>query len=255
MSNKDFKIICGVLIKYTGTDKNVVIPDGVLVINKFAFPKDITSVVIPNSVSVIKKYAFCGRTGLTSVKIGNGVKKIGDYAFSDCKNLKEVTIENGEIGKSVFSNCTGLTSVKIGNGVKKIGERAFSGCTNLKEVTIESGKIEKYAFYECTGLKTIKIGKGVKEISANSFHGCKIDKAVIGSENVGCLYAVIHTLVLEKTVKKFDMVNFRLSHVAYCEAKEKPFGWKWSDGKGYNEFLMSQVRYATVNWGVDISKV
>ena len=188
MSNKDFNIVEGVLIKYTGTDKNVVIPDGVLVIGKFAFPKDITS-----------------------VKCGKGIKKIDQFAFSDC--------------------------------------------TNLKEVTIESGKIKKYAFSECTGLKTIKIGKGVKKISAHAFQGCRIDKAVIGSKNVRYLYAGIHTLVLEKTVKKFDMENFSSSVVAYCEAKKKPFGWKWPRFKKYHEALMSAGQYATVNWGADISKI
>ena len=190
MSNQDFKIVFGVLKKYTGTDKNVVIPDG---------------------VSVIGKYAFSG--------------------------------------------CTGLTSVKFGKGIKKIDQFAFSGCTGLKEVTIESGKIGKWAFHECTGLKTVKIGKGVKEICAFAFQGCKIDKAVIGSKNVGCLYAGINTLVLEKTVAKFDLMNFNYSVVAYCEAKKKPFGWKWPYAKEYYKTLMREVKQATIHWGADISKI
>ena len=255
MSNNGFNIVKGVLIKYTGADKDVVIPD---------------------EVKKISKRAFLGCSELTSVKIGSGVKKIGEWAFKDCKNIKEVTIENGEIGKYAFYECTGLTSVKIGNGVTKIGESAFSDCKNLKEVTIENGEIGKWAFHECIGLTSVKVGNGIKKIDKfafskctnlkevtiesgkikeYAFSNCKIDKAVIESKNVGNLMAEIKTLVLKKSVKKFDMVNFMKCKEVYCEAKKKPFGWKWSYTKKYHETMMSGGYYATVNWGVDISKV
>ena len=234
MSNKDFNIVEGVLIKYTGADKNVVIPDGVLVIDKFAFSKDITSVVIPNSVLAINKYAFNQCECLTNIDIPDSVTSICESAFGEC---------------------TGLTSVKFGKGIKKIDKFAFYKCTNLKEVTIESGKIKEYAFKKCTGLKTIKIGADVKSVSAAAFSDCSIDKAVIESKSVGNLNAEIKTLVLKKSVKKFDMVNFMKCKEVYCEAKKKPFGWKWSYTKKYHETMMRGGYYATVHWGVDISKV
>ena len=222
MSNKDFNIVEGVLIEYTGTDKNVVIPDGVLVIDKFAFPRDITSVVIPNSVLAINKYAFSG-----------------------CKCLKNVDIPDSvtSICESAFKECTGLTSVKFGKGIKKIGEFAFYKCTNLKEVTIESGKIEEYAFADCTGLEKVVLGCA------------KIKDSVFGSSKEG----KINELFVRKTVKKIPQSVLLEFENIYFEADEKKakstikktkFGGIMQDY--YNSYLKTE---ANIHWGADISKI
>ena len=55
MSNNDFVIENGVLVKYTGTDENVIIPNGVKKIADCAFiyNKTVKTVVIPDGVEVI----------------------------------------------------------------------------------------------------------------------------------------------------------------------------------------------------------
>ena len=64
-----FVIKDGTLIKYTGNE---------------------TSVTIPNSVTSIGDNSFSACTGLTSVVIGNDVTSIGDYAFSSCSGLLDI---------------------------------------------------------------------------------------------------------------------------------------------------------------------
>ena len=88
-ANSDFTIKNGVLVEYTGSDENVVIPDGVTEISYSAFDRcrHLTSVVIPNSVTKIGYAAFSYCSGLTSVTIPGSVTEIGEYAFWNCPDL------------------------------------------------------------------------------------------------------------------------------------------------------------------------
>ena len=82
-NNSDFQIKDGVLIKYTGTGKKAVLPDGVTSIGGYAFYdcKSLTSITIPDSVTRIEEDAFCWCTSLTSITIPNSVTRIGEWAF------------------------------------------------------------------------------------------------------------------------------------------------------------------------------
>ena len=62
----DFLIQNNILIKYTGSDSSVIIPEGVTQIGSWAFTDNtnITSIVIPDSVTTIMDHAFAGCTQL-----------------------------------------------------------------------------------------------------------------------------------------------------------------------------------------------
>lgn len=67
--DEGFDIQDGILVSYTGTGTEITIPDGVKIIESFAF-KDmdaITSVVVPKSVTTIRPYAFTGCNALRSI--------------------------------------------------------------------------------------------------------------------------------------------------------------------------------------------
>ena len=91
MSNTDFDIQNGVLVAYNGTDKHVVIPDGVTEIGDDVFwqNENITSVIIPDGVTEIRKFAFNWCIYMTSVTIPASVQRIDDLAFYSCFALKE----------------------------------------------------------------------------------------------------------------------------------------------------------------------
>lgn len=93
-NNSDFQIEDGVLIRYTGKDKDVVIPDGVTRIGAKAFfsCRSLTSITIPDSVTSIDEYAFSGCTNLTNITIPDSVTSIGDRAFEDCTSLTSIKI-------------------------------------------------------------------------------------------------------------------------------------------------------------------
>lgn len=119
-----FKIENGVLLKYKGSDADV---------------------VIPNCVSIIGKNAFKNCDYLSNVTIPDSVVIIEEYAFSCCESLKSITIPNGvtKIGELAFLCCTSLASVTIPSSVTRLGTALFCGCERLKTITVD----EENQFY------------------------------------------------------------------------------------------------------------
>ena len=158
----DFHIVDGVLVKYRGKGRKVVIPDSVTAIGDGAFWKcsSLTSITIPDSVTSIGDEAFDGCSSLRSITIPNSVTSIGEGAFWGCEGLADpnglviirsvlygykgnatsieipdsvTSIENG-----VFYKCSRLTSITVSGSVKSIGKEAFTACVNLKDFTCPS---------------------------------------------------------------------------------------------------------------------
>ena len=115
-----FHIEKGVLIKYRGKDKHVVVPDGVREIGRGAFKHCQTMV---------------------SISLPAGLVSIGARAFEECKQLTEITLPDGVmiIGASAFEECKSLKKIYIPNSVRVIGAYAFSECRNLQELVIPVG--------------------------------------------------------------------------------------------------------------------
>lgn len=72
-----------------------------------------TDVVIPDSVTSIGKWAFKCRGGLRSIRIPYGVTSIGCGAFFECESLQSVTIPYGvkRIEEKTFLNCGYLVKI------------------------------------------------------------------------------------------------------------------------------------------------
>ena len=177
----DFTIKKGVLEKYKGKDKTVVIPDGIAKIGGYAFYccGSLQEVVIPDSVKKIGKEAFSYCKSLEKIVIPDSVTTIGDEAFRCCESLQDdkgfVIVNNilfdyydkdeiikipdsvTEIGYRAFDECESLKEVVIPNSVTEIGEEVFSWCTSLKEVVIPDSvnQIGARAFYKCNSLELV----------------------------------------------------------------------------------------------------
>ncbi len=119
----DYLIENGVLIRYSGTATDIVIPEGVTIIGEQAFfLKEIVSVTIPDSVTDIENGAFSTCWSLVKVTLSKNLKSIGDAAFYDCPKLKALHLPYGleRIGYQVFDACTGLTDITIPTTVSDI---------------------------------------------------------------------------------------------------------------------------------------
>ena len=157
---------------------DLVIPDGVESISKYAFRgcTSLTSVTIPDSVTSIGDYAFRGCTSLTSITIPDSVTSIGLFALDRCSSLTSVTIPDSvtSIGDYAFRGCTSLTSITIPDSVTSIGLFALDRCSSLTSVTIPDSvtSIGDYAFRGCTSLTSVTIGSAVTSIGDCAFESC-----------------------------------------------------------------------------------
>ena len=176
------KLICGdyvyqmtedrtaaVIVSYSGTDQNVVVPDTlddypVVAIGDFAFnyQQGIETVTLPQGIVSLGNMSFFQCENLKSIIIPDGVVKIDQNCFGGCKGLEEVVIPDTvtEIGTFGFLACMKLTEVRLGSGIRDIGSGAFRLCSSLTKVTIPGGDVVRIAddsFVDCSpGLEIIR---------------------------------------------------------------------------------------------------
>ena len=132
----------------------------------------VTDLVIPDNVTMINRFAFFAYRGLESVEVSNSVTDIGEDAFCRCANLKSAKLSSSMtiINQGVFSR-TGLTSITIPEGVKTLGTWSFDNCPELTTVVLPStlNEIGNYAFEACTNLSEIALPESLTFIGKDVF--------------------------------------------------------------------------------------
>lgn len=178
-----FKIKNGILYDYCGSDSEVVIPDGVKVIdyNAFSSALDLEKLIIPEGVEVISDKSFEYCFFLKEVILPHSLKKVGNRCFAIC-NIKELShpllkIENGlaiKDNRLLYCADSSLKNVIIPEGIEIISASAFDMCDAESIVIPNSVKsIEFFAFGGCTNLKSVKLPEGLKVIEAYAFAFCE----------------------------------------------------------------------------------
>ena len=181
----DFVIENGVLTKYVGSGGDVVIPQGIVQIDAFAFSgASVSTLVLPDTLEIIGSYAFSGQTKLKEVVIPHSVKTICTHAFADCESLEQVVFGNciEGIWDCAFRGCA-LTSITIPASVKKIGKDAFLRCNHILSAgPIGSGcdyefpwmdTIPDNAFSGLRKLKKAVLPASVRKVGGNVFKDCR----------------------------------------------------------------------------------
>lgn len=133
-------------MKYHGYQTHVVIPDGVLKIDKKAFIRRkeyIESLVISEGVEEIGEGFLLNFPKLTAVTLPGSLYSIAKSAFQGCENLKNLTLADGikRIGEKAFYGCVKLNCVTLPNSISHIGTEAFEGCTELSLITFPDGMV------------------------------------------------------------------------------------------------------------------
>ena len=84
------------LVKYSGKDINVEIPDGVLEVGEEAFFKNkfVEEVTVPESTYAIGINAFCGCTNLKRILFKGTIHFWGDYIITKKQNVELVFLKN-----------------------------------------------------------------------------------------------------------------------------------------------------------------
>lgn len=189
--SEDFVIENGVLVKYVGSDADVVVPSGVTRIGDNAFDYGsgsysfILSITIPEGVTSIGDFAFCGCTNLSRLKLPDSLTSIGLCAF-DFTALKTIEIPRNMTGAIPFSDWWFVQEINVAAdnpAYRSIGGVLYdkSGTTVLKcpyaqagSYTFPSGvtRIGSGAFSGCSKLTAVTIPAGVTSIGDGAFQDC-----------------------------------------------------------------------------------
>lgn len=183
----DEKTESATILKYTGEDTVVTIPDSfgrykVTTIGHRAFEgcSEITDIIFPDSLTTIYELAFSRCTSLKTVILPDSVTTISRAAFSGCTNLVSINFpKSWEVAGSlqqggIFQDCPNLKTMVVPEGIEAIPSFAFSGFTSLEQITLPSTLkiIYTKAFSSCSSLKSIVIPEGVTEIQQEAFAYC-----------------------------------------------------------------------------------
>ncbi len=219
------------------TETEIVIPEGITIINRSAFSRcnNIESVIFSDSVTEICNNAFTECWNLRSVTFGKNLKTIGRTVFQQCENLTSVNIPEGVtlIDRYAFRHCTSLESITIPESVDTIGGLAFEGtpwldnkrkenplvvvnnnlidgltCTD-ENIVIPDGvtRISDHVFQECTNIKSVVIPDGVTYIGWKAFANCtNLTDINIPKSVTGLLTPFIGTPWLENKQKENPLV-------------------------------------------------
>ncbi len=183
-----FEIENGVLIGYSGQEKDVVIPDTVVEIGMGAFEQrtDIMSVVIPEGVRKIGERAFSGCKYLQHVSLPGTLTVIDKWAFSECKGLDSVILPESlkVLDTAAFAKCTVLSSIEIPSAVSGVGTGAFVECIALRQVIFHNGltEIGMMAFLHCP-ITEAMLPDSLKVIGPGAFANCVLLERVSAPEN------------------------------------------------------------------------
>ncbi len=132
------------LIACFSKDKEIVLPDGLQMIDEYAFKGccSIERVFIPSSVTSIGKHAFDGCTSLIKVEIeSTNLSLLQEYCFTGCKNLIDIKIPNSvsEIERGVFNNCSSIKNIVLPKRIKKIHDWNFQNCQSFETIWLPFG--------------------------------------------------------------------------------------------------------------------
>ncbi len=122
-------IINDVLVKYVGSSKNITIPEGIRVIDAFAFLENesIETVVMANTVERIGVRSFYKNDSLTTVTFSTNLKSISDEAFYGSEKLQAAYLPEGmtTAGDDIFSGCESLHELYIPNSLTDVTGDSF----------------------------------------------------------------------------------------------------------------------------------
>ena len=217
-----FSIENGVLQFCSGSDGDIVVPEGVTTIGDGAFKwgSGMTSIVLPAGLTSIGAEAFQWCESLTSIVLPEGVTTIGEGAFQFCRSLRSVTIPESvtSIGLRAFYGCGNITfpgaseallerihendfvitdgtlkkyhgsggDVVIPQGVTRIDQSVFYRLESLTSIVIPEGvtSIGEWAFCACKNLANVVLPEGMTTISGGAFANCESLTSIVLPESV-----------------------------------------------------------------------
>lgn len=219
--NQYFQIENGVLLRYTGREEELQVPEGIHTVGEGAFKGCVSlrKVVLPAGLYYIMGDAFKGCRKLEEVVIPDGVRAIGRYAFHRCHALKRAILPCSveELGECAFLYCDSMEEVQM-PGVKRFGMEALANGTALQKLVI-SRELDEHCicdvFTGCGRVREIRYADG------ETFCIPNVVDAAAGACSVPPLIALVVRDILERMMELEGrtLVRFRVN-IKHIEVPE-----------------------------------
>ena len=246
------------ILKYTGTESNVTIPDKIdnkvvktLGAESFTENETVVGVTIPAQVTNLQYGAFASCTNLKKVTFAQGsqLKKIKEETFEHCEKLEEIHIPDSvtQIERGAFCCCRSLSNLTLGKKLEVIDNNAFEGCWSLKQIEIPDSveSIGEGAFTYCASLEHVTIGNKLAYVAKSAFSSCDLTEitwgdgiAKIGDSAFACNQKLT-TVSIPDTVTELEYKAFagcvELSDIEIPDSVEAIGGYAFEKWDIYNE--------------------
>ena len=237
----NFVIKAGVITKYKGHDKKVIIPEGVISLSSSLFwdNQDVEEVILPNSLINLSGDTFYNCSNLKSINIPLNVKYMGNNPFAGCPKL---TITN----ESNYFNL--VDGVLYSKDYSRLIYYTINKLDNKYEILDTTKIIGKHSFYLCDNLEEVIIPKSVIKLENNPFSGCSklnlinnslryniVDKVIYDRDFksvIGCLKSIDTDCLVLKDVQRICRNSFW-----NCKGIRKIILPKTLKTIGYNPFV------------------
>lgn len=175
----------GKLKKYEGSEEHVIIPEGIRIIDDYAFygASAMKHISFPSTLEEIGNNVFYDCESLEEADIPGSVYYMGDGVFSRCKTLKTVSLPDrlSELPKITFFQCEALEHVTLPRRLKRMSRSCFEQCHSLKEISLPESMVflDDNVFDDCTSLVSVNLPEGLKHIGDNTFFNCPSLKKLV----------------------------------------------------------------------------
>ncbi len=231
-----------IVVGYNGNGGEVIIPEGVTVIDVRAFSgcTTVTSVKFPSTLVKVSDYAFENCSAITELYVPDSVTSIGKGAFSGCSSLVKITLPFAGMNATSNSNSNhvgyifgaysyddtnrphapeSLRTIVITGGTF-IPEYAFSRFYNVESIILPDTItfIGAFAFNQCTSLAEITIPDSVTSMSDYVFYYCeKLTTAKLGSKLTALpAYTFCNCTALEEVILPEGITSIGSYAFNYC---------------------------------------
>ena len=225
-----YQIENGVLVRYTGREESIQVPDGIHTVGEGAFKGCVSlkKVVLPRGLTCIMGDAFKGCRKLEEVVIPEGVTSIGRYAFHRCHALRQVILPLSveELGECAFLYCDSMREAQL-PGVKRMGMAALANGISLERLMISQELDTECLCDVFTGcgrvreIACVRSDGGRSVISVETYRIPNVVEVVAGAFYVPPLVELVVRDILERMMELEGrtLVRFRVN-IKHMEVPE-----------------------------------
>jgi len=225
-----YQIENGVLVRYTGREESIQVPDGIHTVGEGAFKGCVSlkKVVLPRGLTCIMGDAFKGCRKLEEVVIPEGVTSIGRYAFHRCHALRQVILPLSveELGECAFLYCDSMREAQL-PGVKRMGMAALANGISLERLMISQELDTECLCDVFTGcgrvreISCVRSDGGRSVISVETYRIPNVVEVVAGAFHVPSLVELVVRDILERMMELEGrtLVRFRVN-IKHMEVPE-----------------------------------